>query len=56
MERERIITPEEKRSRVLGLPLEHIDFMKEECDMPVTYPEFSEWFVANPQIRSRRAS
>jgi hypothetical protein len=50
MERERIFTPEEKISRVLGLPLEHIEFMKEEYDMPVTYPELSEWFVANPQI------
>jgi hypothetical protein len=50
MEREPILTPEEKISRILGLPPARIAFMKEEYDMPVTYPEFSEWFVENPEI------
>ena len=51
MEKEPItLTDEEVVSRVLGLPLERIEFMKEEYEMPVTYPEFSEWFVANPEV------
>lgn len=51
MEKEPItLTDEEIVSRILGLPLERIEFMREEYEMPVTYPEFSEWFVANPDI------
>ena len=51
MEREgRKMTSEEEVSRILGLPLEQIEFLKEEHGMPVTDPEFSEWFVTNPDI------
>jgi hypothetical protein len=50
MEREKAFTPEETISRILGLPLERIAFMKQEYHMPITYPEFSEWFVENPEI------
>lgn len=50
MEREKVLTPEETVARILGLPMERIEFMKEEYNMPVTYPEFSEWFISNPEI------
>jgi len=51
MEKEPItLTNEEVISRVLGLPLERIEFLKQEYQMPITYPEFSEWFVENPEI------
>ena len=45
MEREvRQLTPEEEVSRILGLPLERIECLKEEHNMPVTDPEFHQWF------------
>ena len=51
MEKEPItLTDEEIVSRVLGLPLERIEFMKQQFQMPVNYPEFSEWFIENPEI------
>jgi hypothetical protein len=50
MERKKTFTPEETVARILGLPLERIEFMKDEYDMPVAYPEFSEWFIENPVI------
>lgn len=51
MERESVpITDEEVVARILGLPLERIEFLKEEHEMPVTEPAFSSWFVHNPEL------
>lgn len=47
MEREKIFTDEEVVSRITGLPLDRIEYLKTECDMPVTDPEFSTWAVEN---------
>ncbi len=50
MERENIFTDEEVVARILGLPLERIEFLKEEHKMPVAEPAFSSWFVEHPHI------
>jgi hypothetical protein len=47
MEREIILTDEEIVSRITGLPVERIEYLKTECGMPVSDPEFSEWAVDN---------
>ena len=44
------MSDEETVSRILGLPLARIEYLKEEFGMPVSDPEFSTWFVENAQI------
>ena len=44
------LLPEEVISRILGLPMERIEFMRQEYQMPVAFPAFSDWFIANPRI------
>jgi hypothetical protein len=47
---ELVVTDEQIVSRILGLPLERIEYLKTECEMPVSDPEFSDWFVANAAL------
>jgi hypothetical protein len=54
MEREigmnKVHCDEEIVSRILGLPMERIEYLKTEHGMPVEDPAFSEWFVANSDL------
>jgi hypothetical protein len=47
MERNITLTDEEIVSRITGLPLDRIEFLKTVCGMPVSDPEFSVWAVEN---------
>jgi hypothetical protein len=51
MEREKkLITDEHAVARILGLPLERIECLKAEFEMPVAEPAFSAWFVKHADI------
>jgi hypothetical protein len=50
MEREITLTDEDVVSRITGLPLERIEYLKTECGMPVSEPDFSAWAVVNFQL------
>jgi hypothetical protein len=51
MEREtKTITDEQAVARILGLPLERIECLKAEFEMPVAEPAFSSWFVKHADI------
>lgn len=43
-------TDEERVSRILNLPLKTIDAMKACYAMPVSEPEFSQWFVTHSDL------
>lgn len=44
------LTDEEFVSRILGLPMERVVYLKTECGMLVSEPEFSTWFVENAAL------
>jgi hypothetical protein len=37
-------------SRILGLPLERIEYLKEHHGLVCTEPEFDKWFVENAEL------
>jgi hypothetical protein len=47
MEREIILTDEEQVARILGLPIERINFLKENHGLVCDEEGFSDWFVEN---------
>ena len=44
------LTDEEVVSRITGLPLPRIEYLKNECGMPVNDPDFSNWAVNNFEL------
>ena len=44
------LSPDETVARILGLPMDRIEYLKCEHEMPVEEPAFSEWFVLNANI------
>jgi hypothetical protein len=47
MERVATLTDEEIVSRILGIPMERVRYLQDECGMPVDEEGFSGWFVEN---------
>jgi hypothetical protein len=50
MEREIILTDEEQVASILGLPIERINFLKENHDLVCDEEGFSDWFVENAEL------
>ena len=44
------MTPEEEISRILGLPLERIEYLKEHHGLVCDEPGFDKWFVDNAEL------
>jgi hypothetical protein len=50
MEREIILTDEEQVARILGLPIERINFLKENHGLVCDEEGFPGWFVENAEL------
>jgi len=50
MERVATLTDEEQVARILGLPIERINFLKENHGLVCDEEGFSDWFVENAQL------
>jgi hypothetical protein len=50
METEIMLSNEEIVSRITGLPVERVEYLKSEVGMPVSEPEFSAWAVDSFEI------